>query len=231
MAARGRKPGSLLNARCVLCGNLELSRGTSQHFRCTPCKHAGRRLPPRGRCVSDTERCGGVVALAIRDGLLLHPTSLRCVDCGVPAVEYDHRDYNYPLKVEPVCRSCNLKRGPAIPTPGALRSLLDRGYPPYRLRCRVEQLLALMGQPADVVRGLPKKLTVDHWHTLLPLFEAAEGSPMPSPAQHQQPRRPCACQEEGDGCGHEPVTHQRLSSPRRSSESPPSRRGLQALGP
>ena len=40
--------------------------------------------------------------------------SILCVDCGKPAAHYDHRDYKRPLEVEPVCRSCNRKRGPAI---------------------------------------------------------------------------------------------------------------------
>lgn len=29
-------------------------------------------------------------------------------------MDYDHRDYTKPLSVEPVCRSCNKLRGPAI---------------------------------------------------------------------------------------------------------------------
>ena len=36
-----------------------------------------------------------------------------CTDCGKRATVYDHRDYGRPLDVEPVCQSCNLKRGPA----------------------------------------------------------------------------------------------------------------------
>lgn len=39
--------------------------------------------------------------------------TIACVDCGKPACDYDHRDYSKPLQVEPVCRSCNLLRGPA----------------------------------------------------------------------------------------------------------------------
>ena len=30
------------------------------------------------------------------------------------ATQYDHRDYNKPLEVTPVCPSCNGKRGAAI---------------------------------------------------------------------------------------------------------------------
>ena len=41
--------------------------------------------------------------------------STKCVDCGKPAEMYDHRDYYKPLEVNPVCRTCNTKRGPAYP--------------------------------------------------------------------------------------------------------------------
>lgn len=39
--------------------------------------------------------------------------SIPCIDCGEPAEHYDHRDYNKPLDISAVCRSCNYKRGPA----------------------------------------------------------------------------------------------------------------------
>lgn len=55
------------------------------------------------------------VVNAIRDGYLPSPSTLTCLDCGAPAKAYDHRDYNKPLDVEPVCHACNSKRGPAIP--------------------------------------------------------------------------------------------------------------------
>ncbi len=37
-----------------------------------------------------------------------------CVDCGRRASAHDHRDYGKPLEVDPVCGSCNYKRGSAI---------------------------------------------------------------------------------------------------------------------
>src|SRR3990167_8700081 len=37
--------------------------------------------------------------------------AIPCVDCGKPARECDHRNYKEKLAVEPVCHSCNLKRG------------------------------------------------------------------------------------------------------------------------
>lgn len=45
----------------------------------------------------------------------MRPDCFRCVDCGNGATEYEHRDYNKPLAVEPVCRTCNHRRGSAIP--------------------------------------------------------------------------------------------------------------------
>ena len=38
-----------------------------------------------------------------------------CADCGKRATEMDHRDYNRPRDVDPVCHRCNIKRGPGIP--------------------------------------------------------------------------------------------------------------------
>jgi hypothetical protein len=51
--------------------------------------------------------------------------SIACVDCGLPARGYDHRDYSKPLAVEPVCRGCNRKRGPAIGKEGIARVLVE----------------------------------------------------------------------------------------------------------
>ena len=54
------------------------------------------------------------VAKARYEGLLQSPRGMKCTDCGGEAIEYDHRDYDKPLIVEPVCRRCNIRRGPAI---------------------------------------------------------------------------------------------------------------------
>ena len=50
---------------------------------------------------------------AVRAGKLPKASTLRCIDCGLPAFIYDHRDYTKPLDVVPVCRRCNHKRGAA----------------------------------------------------------------------------------------------------------------------
>ena len=54
------------------------------------------------------------IAAAVKGGELPNPKTLRCVDCGKRAAHYDHRLYAAPRNVEPVCRSCNRKRGSAL---------------------------------------------------------------------------------------------------------------------
>jgi hypothetical protein len=62
---------------------------------------------------------GTIVGAAVRRGYLPKlDGSVPCIDCGRAAQHYDHRDYNYPLLVQPVCRSCNSKRGRAVPLSG-----------------------------------------------------------------------------------------------------------------
>jgi hypothetical protein len=55
------------------------------------------------------------VSRAVRLGILsnLRKRRVGCIDCGKRAKVYDHRDYNRPLDVVPVCAGCNLRRGPA----------------------------------------------------------------------------------------------------------------------
>jgi hypothetical protein len=55
--------------------------------------------------------CTTAVRAAIRYGLL--PSldgKIKCTDCDAPAKCYDHRDYNRPIDVEPVCLPCNTSR-------------------------------------------------------------------------------------------------------------------------
>lgn len=99
-----RKPGTLGRHKCCVCGEVKLAAGGGHTFKCEPCRAA---LPP------SKENAHYLVARAIRRGELARPSEFQCVDCGRPAIEYDHRDYSKPLEVAPVCRSCNLRRGPA----------------------------------------------------------------------------------------------------------------------
>lgn len=55
------------------------------------------------------------VSMAIKKGTLESPKAFICEDCDKTATDYDHRDYGKPLEVAPVCRSCNLLRGRALP--------------------------------------------------------------------------------------------------------------------
>jgi len=97
--------------RCLLCGE---DRGYGMSVKrpkyCRLCivnvqmKAAKVR---RGNASSKVNRAKKKGLLPKLDG------SITCCDCGNPAEVYDHRDYNEPLNVEPVCYSCNWHRGPA----------------------------------------------------------------------------------------------------------------------
>lgn len=64
-------------------------------------------------------RASAEVHKAVRRGEIKPLRGLMCVDCPREAQCYDHRDYTKPLEVEPVCFSCNRKRGPGHPYIGA----------------------------------------------------------------------------------------------------------------
>ena len=89
---------------------------------CIDCGAA--KSPNRHRLVQRCEQCLPVfqaamlaanvaISRARATGVLVSPKALTCVDCGSSAHDYDHRDYSKPLDVQPVCRACNFKRGPA----------------------------------------------------------------------------------------------------------------------
>jgi hypothetical protein len=65
--------------------------------------------------VNGARKAIAAVAKAVKKGILPSVKTLICVDCGKPSECYDHRDYNKPLDVVPVCRKCNFRRGAAIP--------------------------------------------------------------------------------------------------------------------
>lgn len=94
---------------CVACGKRH--NDYSPYF-CNLCHYARVLFSEWG---SGRSRAGIMVAVAKRAGHLLPASRLHCSDCGAAACDYDHRDYNDPLNVEPVCRGCNLRRGYATP--------------------------------------------------------------------------------------------------------------------
>ena len=120
---------------CVQCGDLHM-RKVGICFACDPahvkpapikCRVCDSMFV-RKRDRSHSEYCSITCASAVSGarskilnairarvvrGDLERPTTLLCADCGKQAREYDHRNYLRPFEVVPVCRSCNLKRGPA----------------------------------------------------------------------------------------------------------------------
>jgi len=105
--------------------------------RCTPCRDAfyvfrmiacGRRLAAQA------------IQKEVRAKRLLPARQFICVDCERRADEYDHRDYSKPLEVEPVCRSCNLKRGHAIPKAWTFDEFMARTNPAVLWRADLNRL-------------------------------------------------------------------------------------------
>lgn len=62
----------------------------------------------------ESRRAISRVGAAVQRGQIRPASEYQCADCGAPASNYDHRDYTEPLMVDPVCGSCNRKRGPAF---------------------------------------------------------------------------------------------------------------------
>ena len=89
-----------MKGACIDCGN-----PTNRHGAAKYC----------WECIRKGSKAHAAVFQAIKRGVLKRPSEYSCCDCGGAASQYDHRDYNNPLDVQPVCRRCNLKRGPAIP--------------------------------------------------------------------------------------------------------------------
>lgn len=69
------------------------------------------------------QKCQSAVAVLIRAGELQPAHACKCVDCGNPASQYDHRDYFRPKDVVPVCRSCNAYRGHGEPWKSAFAKI------------------------------------------------------------------------------------------------------------
>lgn len=64
-------------------------------------------------CRRIKELLSGRVSAAVKRGEL-HKLdgSIKCHCCDLPAKAYDHRDYDKPYEVIPLCRSCNGQAGP-----------------------------------------------------------------------------------------------------------------------
>lgn len=154
-----------MRATCSICGVVELSTAAGPYSRCASCKSKGLlgHSPRTEYDVLGKEAAGSLVQGAIRLGEMPRAADHMCVDCGAQAQAYDHRDYNRPFDVVPVCHGCNLRRGPAIPLDGWLQKSLARKSCPYVLRKRAIQVLSRIGITTDFVETLPAKLTLEHW--------------------------------------------------------------------
>ncbi len=108
----------MMGARtCIDCGVKFDGRTTA--IRCKSCRYENLQRNPNG-----SRRAVCIVNTAIKGGMLASPKGQACTDCGGAATVYDHRDYNKPLEVAPVCRSCNAHRGKAIPLVDFSRSAI-----------------------------------------------------------------------------------------------------------
>ena len=94
---------------CAFCAG-EIERPSTSRF----CLAHVRLRSQQTRYLSGRTYCASQVSRAVRVGMLPSASLLTCADCGGAAGEYDHRDYNFPLLVEPTCRGCNARRGSAI---------------------------------------------------------------------------------------------------------------------
>lgn len=137
---RGRKPGSLCRCTCVACGAVEVVGGSGGKYRCQACRTAGRYGSVTPADATGGNEAKSAIRRVVQRGELQPATAFACVDCGKPAQCYDHRDYSKPLDVEPVCTSCNLKRGPAKPRAETLAATL-KAHPDAYIGKRVRRLL------------------------------------------------------------------------------------------
>ena len=98
--------------KCPACGINETMHKLS--WLCRKCSEIRAR-----RRADITRRSHKAVEQEILAGRLPPVKNLACVDCGEPAVCYDHRDYSKPIDVDAVCKSCDASRGPGAPYDGA----------------------------------------------------------------------------------------------------------------
>jgi hypothetical protein len=88
---------------CFQCDQRLSRHGNHSKKFCLDCEAAQQRAIKAAR---------RSVQAAIARGDIRRAIEFACVDCSRPAFCYDHRDYSKPLQIEPVCKSCNTKRGP-----------------------------------------------------------------------------------------------------------------------
>jgi hypothetical protein len=100
-----------------VCGdcNAEIDYPLRKGGVCAPCYDRAYSRE-YSRRFQNAKRAHWIVSAAVLNGHLpnLRDEIVDCVDCGEQATCYDHRDYSKPLDVQPVCHSCNKRRGPGL---------------------------------------------------------------------------------------------------------------------
>lgn len=98
---------------CVICAQETVHRA----LYCNDCKRKrlNAKLASKRAEMPLMYSAYAIVREAVVAGILPKARGLKCVDCGQEAWHYDHRDYRKPLEIEPVCISCNYRRGRAEP--------------------------------------------------------------------------------------------------------------------
>lgn len=98
---------------CEMCGATH-SRYYSAKY-CMNCVQIRNRESARRSARNNPNNIARrMVALAVSTGFMRPASEFLCIDCGDPAKHYDHRDYNRPLDVDPVCTRCHGRRGRGI---------------------------------------------------------------------------------------------------------------------
>lgn len=127
---------------CPVCGMEFRRHGKAKT--CHGCSRSKERVLAKARKEANSFGFNWVahrlVGVAIFNGFIPPASQFFCVDCGAKAREYDHRDYNKPLDVEPVCSSCNQKRSHGIPLAPARLTPEVRQWPRERETCSADQL-------------------------------------------------------------------------------------------
>lgn len=100
---------------CEMCGEQETRPSNRARF-CLGCARArsNERIRRWSEANPNVYLAHKATTLAKWRKEIPWPNDFDCVDCGRPAECYDHRDYLRPLDVEPVCYSCNRRRGPGL---------------------------------------------------------------------------------------------------------------------
>ena len=91
-----------ISKKCIDCG--EDTKRDPHSWRCMGCMHSVKKF---------NTLFSAFLNKAIKAGEMLPAKEHVCVDCGDKAAHYDHRDYRKLTDVQPVCRVCNFRRGPA----------------------------------------------------------------------------------------------------------------------